>query len=54
MPKKTANITENNWLRIEVLLKNGCYDNMKEAINDLIRRGLPLVEDDIGIKKRRV
>jgi hypothetical protein len=50
MPKKTANLTDNNWNRIEYLLERGCYDNMKEAVNDLIRRGLPVAEKDFGVK----
>lgn len=50
MPKKTTNITENSWNRIEYMMKNGCYDNMKEAVNAVIRCGLPVAEKGFGIK----
>ena len=50
MPKKTANITENSWNRIEFMMATGCYSNMKEALNDVIRCGLPIAEKGFGIK----
>lgn len=50
--KKTLNVTENNWKRIEALVKGGCYPDGTDAINDLVRRGLPIVETETGIRVR--
>jgi len=47
--KKTANLTDNNWMRLKRLLENKCYDNMTDGLNDLVRRALPIVEGEMGI-----
>ena len=52
--KKTANLTDNNWMRIKRLLDNKCYDNMTDGLNDLVRRALPIVEDEMGIRTEAV
>jgi hypothetical protein len=54
MPKKTADLTNDNWERLEYLMKNGVYTTLKDAMNDTMRRGLPSIEKETGFKKARV
>lgn len=54
MPKKSAYLTEDNWERMSYLIgPNRVYKTGTDAFNDLIRRGLPIVENETGFKKKR-
>lgn len=54
MRKISPYLTDDNYERLDYLIgPNRVYKNMTDASNDLIRRALPIVENETGFKKKR-
>jgi hypothetical protein len=48
--RKSIILSKNDWERAEYLLKHGIFRDDNDVLNAAVRRGLPFLEKDHGIK----